>query len=222
MQPLTYAYWSQILDEFCPNSGRVLEIGAPNDAKQSLLAYLAGKKESDYECFGIDLRAKEPGSDVSLPYTLISGNSNKMDQFTDSSFDIVLTSSTLENDPYFWKTLAEVRRILKKDGIFAVLVPGYSKGLGRAARIFGRAMGLVSRIDRRGLNGFFSQRIEAVVQNGFLVQTSTYCYHESPVDYYRFSEDAVREVFMEGFDCIHFESILKPPRLMAVGKKLSD
>jgi len=218
MQALTYAYWSRILDEFCPKTGIVLEIGAPNDPKQSLLGYLAGKKDCSYECFGIDLRANEP--DATLPYTLSNTNSNRMDQFADSSFNVVLSSSTLENDQYFWKTLSEVRRILKADGIFAVLVPGYSKGLGKPARMFGQAMRLMSRVDRRGFNGLFQKRIEAFEQNGILAQTSTYSYHESPVDYYRFSEDAVRDVFMEGFDCLHFESILKPPRLIAVGKKL--
>jgi len=220
MQPLTHAYWLKILDEFCPETGRVLEIGTPNDSKNSLLSYLTDKDERNNECFGIDMRADEPDSDVDLPYTLINCNSNNMDQFDDVSFDFVMTSSTLEHDRYFWKTLSEVRRVLTGNGLFLVMVPGYNKGVGKPARISRRLMYLMSRVDQRAFKGSFSDRLGSMEQNGFFVRTQTFSYHGAPGDYYRFSEDAFREVFMEGFECLHFDSILNPPRLVAVGRKL--
>ena len=217
MQALTYAYWSRLLDRFCPPTGRVLEIGAPSDPKNSLLTYLASKKDCNYECIGIDLLANPSASGGSLPYKLLQCNSNNMSLFENASFDVVISSSTLEHDLYFWKTLSEVRRILKVGGVFAVLAPGYNKGLSKRARILRRVLGLVSKIDRTWLHGALQGKLEQIVENSLLSRTSTYHYHWGPKDCYRFSEDAFREVFMEGFDCRHFESILDPPRLVAVG-----
>lgn len=217
MQAITYAYWSRILDKFCPKTGRVLEIGTPNNHEDSLLTYLASKQDRDYECIGIDLFADQSATNESLPYKLIRGNSNDMRRFPDASFDIVISSSTLEHDTYFWKTLSEVRRILKSGGVFAVLAPGYNKEVSRRARVLGRVVTMASTIDRIWLRGVSQDRLEAIIENSFISRVSTYRYHWGPKDCYRFSEDAFREVVMEGFECVHFESILDPPRLMAVG-----
>lgn len=38
--------------------------------------------------------------------------------FPDGSFDTVVSTSMLEHDPAFWRTLPEVARVLRKDGYF--------------------------------------------------------------------------------------------------------
>ena len=38
-------------------------------------------------------------------------------------------------------------------------------------------------------------------------------------DYYRFSEQAVRDVFFEGMDDVHVLSMLRPPRIIGHGRK---
>lgn len=39
-------------------------------------------------------------------------------EFGDASFDVVVSTSMLEHDPAFWRTLPEVGRVLRKDGYF--------------------------------------------------------------------------------------------------------
>ena len=140
-----------------------------------------------------------------------------MGQFENASFDVVISSSTLEHDLHFWKTLSEVRRILKVGGIFAVMDPGYNKGIGKHARILRNILASVSKVDRMLLRGALQPRLNEILENSLLSRTSSYHYHWGPKDCYRFSEDSFRDVFMEGFDCQHFDSILDPPRLVAVG-----
>jgi hypothetical protein len=44
-------------------------------------------------------------------------------------------------------------------------------------------------------------------------------FHPDPNDFYRFSQEAVTEVFIEGFVILHLECMLEPVRIIAVGKK---
>jgi hypothetical protein len=46
---------------------------------------------------------------------------------------------------------------------------------------------------------------------------STLGLHDFPGDYYRFSQQAVTEVFLEGFDAVDTVSVMLPPRLIAHG-----
>jgi hypothetical protein len=43
--------------------------------------------------------------------------------------------------------------------------------------------------------------------------------HNFPGDYYRFSEQAVREVFMDGLVDVSVKLVLTPPRIIAWGRK---
>jgi SAM-dependent methyltransferase len=55
--------------------------------------------------------------------------------YADSSFDVVLTSETLEHVPDFEAALREIRRVLKKGGrhVFTVpLLPGVAKTFARS------------------------------------------------------------------------------------------
>lgn len=60
--------------------------------------------------------------------TAISGNANNMPMFEDRYFDLVVCNATLEHDPFFWRSLSEMRRVLKPSGMLIIGVPGFVKG----------------------------------------------------------------------------------------------
>jgi hypothetical protein len=93
-----------------------------------------------------------------------------------------LCNSVLEHDPAFWKTLAEMKRVLK--GHIVIGVPAF------------------------------------VEQSRSVLQV-----HRYPKDYYRFGEDAVREVFFEGLNLRGLEELMlnyspTAPRILAWGDNL--
>ena len=119
---------------------------------------------------------------------LVIGNSNTL-EFPDETFDCVLSCSTLEHDKYFWKSIAETKRVLKSGGFFIVGVPIY--------------MTLPTDKD---------------------FTTQTYARHGLAynADFYRYSEQAVREVFFEGYSEVTDEIIVRRtpnPFMVAAGKK---
>ena len=119
---------------------------------------------------------------------MILGNSNAIN-FPDETFDCVMSCSSIEHDRYFWKTIAETKRVLKKDGIFVVGVPIY--------------MTLPTDKD---------------------YTTLTYARHGLAynADYYRFSEQAVREIFFEGYAEVTDEIVVRQypnPYMIAAGRK---
>jgi SAM-dependent methyltransferase len=80
----------------------VLEIGSL-DLNGSVRLLFAG----DYT--GID---RKEGDGVDL---VMDGHAL---DFLDHQFDVVVSTSALEHDPEFWRTLAEVRRVLRPGGYF--------------------------------------------------------------------------------------------------------
>jgi SAM-dependent methyltransferase len=113
----------------------------------------------------------------------VRGNANDM-PFEDESFDLVMTISTLEHDKFFWRSLAEMKRVLQPGGLLIIGVPGYVKD---PERDRGR-------------------------------WTRTYKVHYR-FDYYRFSEQAVEEVFFDGMERVGVRSLLIPPRIVGYGYK---
>jgi SAM-dependent methyltransferase len=93
----------------------------------------------------------------------IVANGNQL-PFADDSLDGVLSSSVLEHDKFFWRSVAEVRRVLRPGGLFIVGVPIYM-----------------------------------ALPTDFLNTTLTFRRHGLAynADFYRFSDQAVREVLLE-------------------------
>jgi len=119
---------------------------------------------------------------------MVTGNGNAL-PFDDESFDCVLSSSALEHDKYFWRTISEVKRVLRKGGVFIAGVPIYKT--------------LPTDKDHT---------------------TLTYARHGIAynADYYRFSEQAVRELFFEGYEKVTHEVLVRErpnPYLVAAGRK---
>jgi ubiquinone/menaquinone biosynthesis C-methylase UbiE len=111
-------------------------------------------------------------------------NANDMAIFPDNYFDLVLSNAMLEHDKYFWKSIAEMRRVLKPGGVMIIGVPGYDS-------------------DPAKTHG---------------IKTAVFKFHFK-VDYYRFSDMCVRDLFFDGMEAVEVKSILSPARIIGVGIK---
>ena len=49
------------------------------------------------------------------------------DLFDSNWFDLILCSATLEHDKRFWRSVSEMRRVLRPGGLLIISVPGYIK-----------------------------------------------------------------------------------------------
>jgi SAM-dependent methyltransferase len=191
----------QAFDRICRTqnaNGHVLEIGArPSPDTLLCLPALDGAAQR----VGIDLHGPHQWNGM----TILAGNANRMSMFADASFDTVLCNSVLEHDPRFWLTLGEIGRILKPDGLFVVGVPGYG-AMGHTP--FGRLISLLRYWP--GL-GRWTGPLRA--------SSATLGLHNFPGDYYRFSEQAVAEIFLAGYERTEVTSLLMPPRFIGWGRK---
>ena len=179
-------------------TGKVLEIGARPSADTLLcLPSLAGASER----VGLDLDGPHEWRGM----TILAGNANRMTLFADSSFDAVLCNSVLEHDARFWLTLAEVHRVIKPGGLFVVGVPGYGA---MGSTPFRRLAGLLRYCP--GLRGGIAL---------LRASSATLGLHNAPGDYYRFSEQAVRQIFLAGYEVPQTLSIMMPPRFVGWGQK---
>jgi SAM-dependent methyltransferase len=171
--------------------GAVLEVGAVASGKTLLaMKCLANASEK----IGINLKGQSSYAD----FKIVEGNANAMSMFPDGRFDTVLSNATLEHDKHFWKTISEIHRVTKRGGLIVIGVPGYTE--------------LFDRVLRR-LRGRRKRR-------GWLFDsTITFRVHNAPGDFYRFSEQAVAEVFLDGSREVQVESVMVPPRIIGSGIK---
>lgn len=198
MHPGEFAAFDRICRERGAG-GDVLEVGATPDASTLLcLPALAGARSR----IGVNL-----AGDASYDgFRIVGANANDLgSRFADASFDTVLANSLLEHDPRFWLTLAEMRRVARPGALLVVGVPGYAstdadRRWNRAARL-----PLVGRLVRR-------------LAGDRLASTSTLVVHHFPGDYYRFSRQAVLEVFLDRLVDRHVVTHLRPPRHIGAGR----
>ena len=183
MSPLVFDQFARIVDELLPRQStkRALEFGAGNWTLLAVPAFAKAHRVA------LNLRFGKPSSELQA-CEMVVGNSNEL-PFEDGSFDCVVSSSSPEHDKYFWRTAAEVRRVLRKAGIFIAGVPIYKT---------------------------------LPTDNDYT--TLTYARHGLAynADYYRFSEQAVREAFFEGYEAVTHEVVVREypnPYLIAAGRK---
>lgn len=69
-----------------------------------------------FQYTGLDIEAG-PNVDIVLK------NPYDWGELQTDSFDIVITGQTFEHTEFFWITIAEMTRVLKKDGLLCILVP---------------------------------------------------------------------------------------------------
>lgn len=174
--------------------GSVLEVGAtPDDS--SLLNMKSLKNAS--EKIGINLDGPSSYND----FVIIQGNANAMSSFGDGRFDVVLCNSVLEHDKYFWKTIAEIKRVTKSGGFVVIGTPGYRES--NTKHLF------------RG----FMKNIPLISRTFSAHSTETLLLHNYPRDYYRFSPQTFKEVFFEGMIDVDICFVMTPPRIIGWGVK---
>lgn len=188
MHPLIYQRFREIVAQRA-SAWRVLEIGAvPNHSSLLAMPELSG-----CERIGVSLIAGQFRG-----FRILEMNANDMRGLDADNFDAVLSNATLEHDPRFWLTCAEIRRVLKPGGWAVIGVPGFAK----QGNFVARHLPQTERDD-----------------HDYRHATLTFRYHAAPADFYRFSEDAVREVLFSGYENVSVESVMMPPRLIGIGQK---
>lgn len=180
----------RILNNWAPPVDSVLEIGA-TPTNYTLLT-LERFKNTKLK-IGIHLEKSCKYKD----FTIKEGNSNNMKMFKNEEFDCVLCSSTFEHDKYFWKSLSEMKRVLKNGGLLVICVPGFVKTFLDKSPFCYRSRFLLNNI------------------------TFTHCIHYTKDfgDYYRFSIQTVKKVFLEGLVKKEVYKVLFPPSIIGKGVK---
>jgi SAM-dependent methyltransferase len=178
--------------------GDVLEVGAVQ-SEDSLLTMkaLRGARSKT----GVNLTGGGTYSD----FRILEANANDLG-FPDASFDTVICNAVLEHDPFFWLSLAEMKRVARPGGLVVIGVPGFIElSVERAAQ----------RMFRLPVLGRMLRRAGA----GLAASTLTLRTHQYPGDYYRFSPQAMLEVFFPGFHDVQVQSLMVPPRVIGGGIK---
>lgn len=96
---------------------RILDVGSydVNGSYKTLFP------EEKYKYTGLDL---ENGPNVDI----VPQNSYDWNEIPTDSFDVVISGQALEHIEFFWVTVAEMTRVLKKDGLLCLIAPqGFSE-----------------------------------------------------------------------------------------------
>jgi SAM-dependent methyltransferase len=198
MHPLVRASFEEIC-RARKASGTILEVGATPSRKTLLclpsLAHAARR-------VGVNLAGPEGHFHGNELY---QANAHDLSRFADESFDVVLCNAVLEHDPRFWRSLSEMRRVCRKGGLLAIGVPGYA-----IAAWEERLHNLLARVPK--LYQWSYRHLNVLVAGTFTLGV-----HDAPGDFYRFSEQAMREVFMEGMRDVEIHRLMIPPRIIGVG-----
>ena len=176
--------------------GAVLEIGAMPSPDSLLCMRALARAEHKV---GLNLEGPRRFRD----FEIVRGNANAMTMFADASFDTVLANSVLEHDPRFWETLSEIRRVARPGALVVIGVPGYT-----APAPWKRALGPLIGLP---IVGSWLRR------TSLLAATPTLVVHRFPGDYYRFGEDAMRDVLLAGLDEVRVTTLMFAPRIIGSG-----
>ena len=210
MSPEVYSAFDSICHSEAPE-GPILEVGAV-PGPDSLLNLPSISRVQDKIGLNMESFTDEQNIvqhfDSSPVIKMITGNANHMDMFADNTFGCVLCNSTLEHDPRFWETLIEIRRVTRPGGLIVIGVPGF-RGMGpsylaQPHSFAGRGIRLLARITRA---------------DALLAGTNTLGEHFFPGDYYRFTEQAIMEIFLEGLVEKRCRWVMTPPRIIGWARK---
>ena len=110
----TYLQESRFGTKIRPSVLRVLDVGARAVRDQDSYRNLFSSIAFDY--VGVDM---ESGNNVDLVLT----DPHDWSEIDSSSFDVVISGQTLEHDPEFWITIAEIARVLRPNGLCCLIAP---------------------------------------------------------------------------------------------------
>lgn len=103
--------------------GRVLGVG-DSARPHAVINYKCFQDEAT-QCIGLNIDEQHCGK--FNHFSVVHGNANSM-PFNENEFDVITSFSHLEHDKYFWKSIAEFRRVLKPGGRLVICLPGYFIG----------------------------------------------------------------------------------------------
>jgi SAM-dependent methyltransferase len=175
-------------------TGRVLEIGAVPEENTLLNMDLL----RDRERVGVNIA---PAS-CYHGFDILQADATDLSIFDSDRFDCVLSNATIEHEKHFWKICAEIRRVLRPGGVAIIGAPGYSQNSDTGQLDLSKPAGA-----------------DPLAEWDFT--TLVFRYHGAPKDYYRFSEDAFREVIFEGYRDVCIRTVMVPPRLIGNGTKMA-
>jgi SAM-dependent methyltransferase len=83
--------------------------------------YRAHFRDSRFDYVGLDV---EPGPNVDF----VPRSPYSWKEIEDDSFDVVISGQALEHIEFFWVTIGEMTRVLKKEGVLCIIAPnGFSE-----------------------------------------------------------------------------------------------
>jgi len=179
--------------------GAILEIGAV-PSEDSLLCLRSLRAATRKVGVNLD------GPSTYRDFAILKANSNDLSCFRDGEFDTVLCNAVLEHDLMFWRSLDEMRRVTRTGGLVIIGVPGFIESCPARWR---------ARISRSHFfRAMFPRNSESCLASTPVLQV-----HDYPLDYYRFSPQAVVELFMRGMKDVQVFSHMRPPRIIGSGIK---
>lgn len=125
------------------NCGDILEIGCGNGFNSCILSKFArcvtatDLSRQDLKTHSVGMSAaKELIARLGIDNCRILSCSGEALPFTDDSFDTVFSMYTLEHVPDCGKMVADVKRVLKKNGLFIIMVPNFMERIAYYPIIF--------------------------------------------------------------------------------------
>ena len=210
MHPVVFEAFDEICRDHVPPGARVLEIGAL-PAADTLLCLPALRAAALR--VGVNLAVARRHADPDLvkvnfdQVNFVQVAADGLAAFADSSFDAVLCNSVLEHDAQFWRTCDGMGRVARPDALIAIGVPGYAD----------LPPPPLLRLARRAARWRFAASLLERVAPGWEVATPTLGVHNYPGDYYRFTEQAMREVLLAGCRDVTVRVAMRPPRIIGFG-----
>lgn len=111
MHSSVYRFFADVTARYTPAGASVLECGAYNVNGSVRPLFDAA---SSYT--GVDERDGPGVDEVANCHAL---------PFQDGAFDWVVSTSMVEHDPQFWRSFAEMQRVLRPGGLLVVTAPGF-------------------------------------------------------------------------------------------------
>ena len=205
MHPAVFGVFDEICRDHVPAGARVLEIGAL-PAADTLLCLPALHAASLRVGVNLAVARPHPGPDfVHINFVQVAADG--LAALADASFDAVLCNSVLEHDAQFWRTCDGMRRVARPGALIAIGVPGYAD----------LPPPPLLRLARRAARWRFAATLLERVAPGWEAATPTLGVHNYPGDYYRFTEQAMREVLLAGCRDVTVRVAMRPPRIIGFG-----
>jgi|SRR5271165_3224901 len=200
MHPIVFDVFDEICRSRLPPGAHVLEIGVMPAA--DTLLNLPALHDTALRV-GANLAVARPYPGLDLVQVAADG----LAAFADASFDAVLCNSVLEHDAHFWRTRDGMLRVARPGALIAIGVPGYAD----------LPPPPMLRLARRAARLPFMASLLARAAPGWEAATPTLVVHNYPGDYYRFSEQAMREVLLAGCRDVAIRVAMRPPRIIGFG-----